>query len=71
MRPIAAPSTCKAENFAALKGGLAERIELHTCTVTEFLRGTRRALSRFVLLDHMDWMSSYYPQALVEEWDRD
>jgi S-adenosylmethionine-diacylglycerol 3-amino-3-carboxypropyl transferase len=21
-----------------------------------------------VLLDHMDWMSVYYPQALVEEW---
>jgi S-adenosylmethionine-diacylglycerol 3-amino-3-carboxypropyl transferase len=21
-----------------------------------------------VLLDHMDWMSSYYPAALAEEW---
>jgi S-adenosylmethionine-diacylglycerol 3-amino-3-carboxypropyl transferase len=21
-----------------------------------------------VLLDHMDWMSSYYPEALAEEW---
>jgi S-adenosylmethionine-diacylglycerol 3-amino-3-carboxypropyl transferase len=22
-----------------------------------------------VLLDHMDWMSSYYPEALAEEWE--
>ena len=26
-------------------------------------------MSRFVLLDHMDWMSSYYPEALAEEWN--
>ena len=57
------------ENFAALKGGLAERIEVHTCTVTEFLQRTRERISRFVLLDHMDWMSSCYPDALAEEWD--
>ena len=25
-------------------------------------------ISKFVLLDHMDWMASHYPQALVEEW---
>ena len=57
------------ENFTALKHGLAERIEVHTCTVTEFLQGTQERISRFVLLDHMDWMSSYYPEALAEEWD--
>jgi S-adenosylmethionine-diacylglycerol 3-amino-3-carboxypropyl transferase len=63
------PEYLRPENFAALKDGLAERIEVHTCTVTEFLQGTRERISRFVLLDHMDWMSSYYPQALAEEWD--
>ncbi len=63
------PEYLRPENFAALKGGLAERIALHTCTVTEFLHGTRERISRFVLLDHMDWMSSYYPDALVEEWE--
>jgi S-adenosylmethionine-diacylglycerol 3-amino-3-carboxypropyl transferase len=41
----------------------------HTCTVTEFLHDTKRPISRFVLLDHMDWMSSYHPAALVEEWN--
>jgi S-adenosylmethionine-diacylglycerol 3-amino-3-carboxypropyl transferase len=63
------PEYLRPENFTALKGGLAERIELHTCTVTEFLRGTREHISKFVLLDHMDWMSSYFPEALVEEWE--
>jgi S-adenosylmethionine-diacylglycerol 3-amino-3-carboxypropyl transferase len=63
------PEYLRPENFAALKQGLAERIEVHTCTVTDFLQGTRERISRFVLLDHMDWMSSYYPEALAEEWD--
>jgi S-adenosylmethionine-diacylglycerol 3-amino-3-carboxypropyl transferase len=48
---------------------LVDRVRGHTTTVTEFLHGTQERISRFVLLDHMDWMSSYYPQALVEEWN--
>lgn len=63
------PEYLRPENFVALKEGLAERIQVHTCTVTEFLQGTRERISRFVLLDHMDWMSSYYPDALAEEWE--
>ncbi len=63
------PEYLRPENFVALKAGLAERIQVHTCTVTEFLQGTRERISRFVLLDHMDWMSSYYPEALAEEWE--
>ena len=54
---------------AALRRGVADRIEWHTCTVTEFLQAHRRPLDRFVLLDHMDWMSTYHPDALIEEWD--
>ena len=62
------PEYLTRDNFAALKAGLAERIELHTCTVTEFLQGHEEPISKFVLLDHMDWMSSCYPEALAEEW---
>jgi S-adenosylmethionine-diacylglycerol 3-amino-3-carboxypropyl transferase len=62
------PEYLKRENFAALKAGLADRIRLHTCTVTEFLKASEERISKFVLLDHMDWMSSYYPNALAEEW---
>ncbi len=63
------PEYLKRENFLALKAGLVDRVRTHTTTVTEFLNGTQERISRFVLLDHMDWMSSYYPQALVEEWN--
>ena len=63
------PEYLKADNFGALKGGLADRIEPRTCTVTEFLRDAAEPVSRFVLLDHMDWMSSYHPAALIEEWN--
>jgi len=62
------PEYLKQNNFLALKGGLADRIRLHTATVTEFLKHTDERISKFVLLDHMDWMSTYYPQALAEEW---
>ncbi len=63
------PEYLKAGNFMALKNGLVDRIEPHTCTVTEFLERTGEPISRFVLLDHMDWMSSYHPTALIEEWN--
>jgi S-adenosylmethionine-diacylglycerol 3-amino-3-carboxypropyl transferase len=63
------PEYLKEPSFQALKDELADRIEPHTCTVTQFLRGTEERISKYVLLDHMDWMSSYYPQALEEEWN--
>jgi S-adenosylmethionine-diacylglycerol 3-amino-3-carboxypropyl transferase len=63
------PEYLTRENFLALKAGLVDRISAHTQTVTEFLHQTPARISRFVLLDHMDWMSSYHPQALAEEWD--
>lgn len=63
------PEYLKEANFARLKDGLVDRIEAHTTTVTQFLTAHRDPISRFVLLDHMDWMSSYHPGALVEEWE--
>ena len=63
------PEYLKEPNFAALKGGLIDRVSTHTMTVTEFLAQHDGTVSRFVLLDHMDWMSSYYPKALIEEWN--
>ncbi len=63
------PEYLKPDNFQALKGGRVDCIKTHTCTVTEFLHDTKKPITRFVLLDHMDWMSSYHPAALVEEWN--
>jgi S-adenosylmethionine-diacylglycerol 3-amino-3-carboxypropyl transferase len=66
--PGCCPEYLKAGEFARLKAGLAGRIVPHTATVTGFLQRTDERISRFVLLDHMDWMSSYDPEALIEEW---
>lgn len=62
------PEYLKPGNFQRLKDGLADCIQVHTCTVTDFLRDSNESMTRYVLLDHMDWMSSYYPEALAEEW---
>jgi len=63
------PEYLKPEGHAALRAGRADALAWHTCTVTEFLQRHDRPIDRFVLLDHMDWMSCYYPDQLVEEWD--
>jgi S-adenosylmethionine-diacylglycerol 3-amino-3-carboxypropyl transferase len=62
------PEYLKPENFLALQSGRVDCIRPQTSTITEFLRDNETAISKFVLLDHMDWMASYHPQALVEEW---
>jgi S-adenosylmethionine-diacylglycerol 3-amino-3-carboxypropyl transferase len=62
------PEYLKAANFMALKNGLADCIETHTTTVTSFLRHAREPVSKFVLLDHMDWMASHDVTALRDEW---
>jgi S-adenosylmethionine-diacylglycerol 3-amino-3-carboxypropyl transferase len=62
------PEYLKAENFAALKKAL-DRLNIHTCTVTGFLEDAEPGLSRFVLLDHMDWMSCHNPDGLIAEWN--
>ena len=62
------PEYLREPSFRRLKEGLADRIETHTNSVTGFLRQHPRTLSRFVLLDHMDWLSHRHPEALAEEW---
>ena len=63
------PNYLTPAGFAALRGGLVERITVHTATVSGFLRSHDVAPTRFVLLDHMDWMSHFRPADLADEWD--
>ena len=63
------PEYLKRENFTALKAGLVDRVAIRTSTVTEFLHRTEERISKFVLLDHMDWVTSYQRAALAEEWE--
>jgi S-adenosylmethionine-diacylglycerol 3-amino-3-carboxypropyl transferase len=62
------PRYLQPDNFHRLKAGLADRISAHTDTVQGFLERRRVRISRFVLLDHMDWMSSRLVLALESEW---
>lgn len=66
--PECCPEYLKRENFDKLRT-LLPRLKIHTTTVTDYLKSAEPGLTRFVLLDHMDWMSSVNPQALVDEWD--
>jgi S-adenosylmethionine-diacylglycerol 3-amino-3-carboxypropyl transferase len=62
------PEYLKRDNFERLRT-LMPRLHVHTSSVTDYLGQVEPGLTRFVLLDHMDWMSSTNPQALVEEWN--
>lgn len=66
--PECCPEYLKPHNFERLKGGLADRISTHTCSVTDFLESWPQTVTRFVLLDHMDWLSTAGGGWLEEEW---
>ena len=62
------PEYLKPESFAQLKAGLVDRITVHTDSLAGFLQRRGPKISRFVLLDHMDWMADDGGSALEEEW---
>jgi|688.fasta_scaffold07189_9 S-adenosylmethionine-diacylglycerol 3-amino-3-carboxypropyl transferase len=66
--PTCCPEYLKPQNFEALKAGLASRIDVHTNSVAGFLQQHPSRISRFVLLDHMDWLSTNRRDLLAEEW---
>jgi S-adenosylmethionine-diacylglycerol 3-amino-3-carboxypropyl transferase len=62
------PEYLKEENFRRLKGGLVDSIEFHTGTINKFLTQNKEKVSKFVLLDHMDWLYTHDTKILSEEW---
>ena len=66
--PECCPEYLKPVNFKRLKAGLADRISVHTDSVQHFLETNEVRISRYVLLDHMDWLSDRHFPALVGEW---
>ncbi len=63
------PEYLRPANLAALRGGLLDRLEIRTDTVSGLLAADERPFSRFVLLDHQDWMGAHRPHDLSAEWD--
>ena len=62
------PEYLKEENFERLRNGLIDRISTHTDSVQGFLEKHDGTISKFILLDHMDWMSDHFFPMLESEW---
>lgn len=54
--------------FQTLKSGMVDRVSTHTNSVQGFLEQTDQPISRFILLDHMDWLSDRFFPLLESEW---
>lgn len=64
------PEYLSREGFDILKAGAIDNVSAYTCTVEQFLRDHPDIkISKFILLDHMDWLSDNFYSALVSEWD--
>jgi S-adenosylmethionine-diacylglycerol 3-amino-3-carboxypropyl transferase len=66
--PECCPEYLKPEGFSALKAGLVDRITVKTDSVQGFLEKHDQPITRFVLLDHMDWLSDKFFPLLESEW---
>lgn len=62
------PEYLQPHNLARLRAGLLDRLRIRTASVTEYLTNEAAGISRFVLLDHMDWLGHHDPADLAEEW---
>ncbi len=64
------PEYLTREGFDILKAGAVDNVTAYTCTAEQFLRKNPDVkISKFILLDHMDWLSDKFYQGLVDEWD--
>lgn len=66
--PNCCPSYLKENNFQCLKEGLVDCISTHTDTILGFLSKSEDQISRFVLLDHMDWLHENHQEILRQQW---
>lgn len=62
------PEYLKEDNFQRLKATGASNVSVHTDSVQGFLEKGDEPISRFVLLDHMDWLSEHLFPLLELEW---
>ena len=61
------PEYLKQSNYQAMRSSMG-RLYIHTGKVTDVVRSSSKSFTRYVLLDHMDWMSHNDPAGLAEEW---
>lgn len=68
--PECCPEYLRKENFEAMKTYVVNRVTTHTDSVLAFVNGQPAGqITRFILLDHMDWLSRDPKRTiLTEEW---
>ncbi len=66
--PACCPEYLKPQNFDRLRDGLIDRLSIHTTSVCGFLERDGEPLTRFVLLDHMDWLGHHDQPLLARQW---
>jgi S-adenosylmethionine-diacylglycerol 3-amino-3-carboxypropyl transferase len=62
------PEYLKEHNFNQLKDNLSDRISVHSTSILDFLSNHQGQISKFVLLDHMDWLCANNYPILKSEW---
>ena len=62
------PEYLTEDGFNTLRDGMVDRVSTHTNSVQGFLENHDEPISRFVLLDHMDWLSDHFFPLLESEW---
>ncbi|MCA9190875.1 MAG: BtaA family protein [Planctomycetales bacterium] len=67
--PDCCPEYLKPENFHKLKETRVSQVTTHTDSVQGFLEKGHEPISRFILLDHMDWLSDHFFPLLELEWN--
>lgn len=66
--PECCPNYLKEDNFHHIKANI-NRVKIHTCLLTEFLKQHPGRYTHFILLDHQDWLAWHQPETLAEEWE--
>jgi S-adenosylmethionine-diacylglycerol 3-amino-3-carboxypropyl transferase len=66
--PECCPEYLKSDNVQKLKAGDWQKVSLHTDSVQGYLEKNEVSISKFVLLDHMDWLSDHFFPWLESEW---
>jgi S-adenosylmethionine-diacylglycerol 3-amino-3-carboxypropyl transferase len=66
--PDCCPEYLKPANFERMKTDVVNRVTSETNSLLGFLEKHDQPISRFVLLDHMDWLYSNAPEILGGEW---
>jgi S-adenosylmethionine-diacylglycerol 3-amino-3-carboxypropyl transferase len=67
--PQCCPEYLVESNYDKLRE-VAHRVSTNNSTVTDFLKTQHESISRFVLLDHMDWLAANHCDALAAEWQQ-